>query len=152
MKAERRASRSGIATVNPATGQVIGQFEPHTQQEVQLRLQRAAETFCLFKATPINERGRLMMRIAGLLEREKAELARTMTLEMGKPVRAALQEAEKCALACRYYAENAARFLADEPAATKGSRSYVKYEPLGPVLAVMPWNFPFWQVFRFAAP
>jgi succinate-semialdehyde dehydrogenase/glutarate-semialdehyde dehydrogenase len=152
MNAERPASRSGIATVNPATGQIVRQFEPHTQQEVRLRLQRAAEAFCLFKDTPIDERGRLMMRIAGLLEREKAELARTMTLEMGKPLRAAVQEAEKCAVACRYYAENATRFLADEPAATKGSRSYVKYKPLGPVLAVMPWNFPFWQVFRFAAP
>ena len=93
-----------------------------------------------------------MKRTAEILEGTKNEFARTMTLEMGKPIRASVQEVEKCALACRYYAENAERFLRDEEAATGAARSFVRCQPLGPVLAVMPWNFPFWQVFRFAAP
>ena len=93
-----------------------------------------------------------MLRAAEVLESRKAEWARVMTLEMGKPIGAAVAEAEKCAWVCRYYAENAERFLADEPVATDAGSSFVRYQPLGPVLAVMPWNFPFWQVFRFAAP
>jgi succinate-semialdehyde dehydrogenase/glutarate-semialdehyde dehydrogenase len=143
---------SHIASINPATGQVLRQFEPHPDAEVQRRLHLAAQTFPIFKSTSIEDRGRLLIRVAELLEGEKRELARTMTLEMGKPLGAAVQEAEKCVKACRFYAENAAGFLADEPVPTKDSRSYVRYEPLGPVLAIMPWNFPFWQVFRFAAP
>jgi succinate-semialdehyde dehydrogenase/glutarate-semialdehyde dehydrogenase len=93
-----------------------------------------------------------MMAVASLLEREKEEFARLITLEMGKLLGAARDEVEKCARACRFYAENAERFLEDEPAQTDAARSYVRYEPMGPVLAIMPWNFPFWQVFRFAAP
>jgi succinate-semialdehyde dehydrogenase/glutarate-semialdehyde dehydrogenase len=94
----------------------------------------------------------MMTQAAELLERDKHQLAKTMTLEMGKPIRAAIQEAEKCAVSCRFYAENAARFLADEETVAGGGRSYVRFQPLGAVLAIMPWNFPFWQVFRFAGP
>ena len=106
----------------------------------------------LYGDRPFSERSRLMLRAAELLETEKHELGRMMTLEMGKPIRAAVQEAEKCARACRFYAEHAEEFLADRPAQTDATHSYVAYQPLGPVLAIMPWNFPFWQVFRFAAP
>jgi len=98
------------------------------------------------------ERAAVLTRAAELLQTEKSSWGRIMTLEMGKPIRAAIQEAEKCAFGCRYYAEHAEDFLADEPADIGSGRSYVRYQPLGPVLAVMPWNFPFWQVFRFAAP
>jgi succinate-semialdehyde dehydrogenase/glutarate-semialdehyde dehydrogenase len=93
-----------------------------------------------------------MLRAAEILENDKQDLGRLMTVEMGKPLRAAIQEAEKCAWACRFYAENAEAFLADEPVQTNATRTFVCYQPLGPVLAIMPWNFPFWQVFRFAAP
>lgn len=142
----------GIASINPATGRVMRQFEPHSATELQRRLKLAEETFRSFKKTPLAKRAHFLDRAAEILETKKAELGRTMTLEMGKPVRASIQEIEKCARACRYYAENGARFLADEPSDAKESRAYVRYEPLGPVLAVMPWNFPFWQVFRFIAP
>src|SRR5262249_6042682 len=108
--------------------------------------------FPRWRAVPFAERAARMTRAAELLDAHKQELGRVMTLEMGKPVGAAVAEAEKCAWVCRYYAEHAAAFLADEPVATDAGRSFVRYEPLGPVLAVMPWNFPFWQVFRFAAP
>jgi succinate-semialdehyde dehydrogenase / glutarate-semialdehyde dehydrogenase len=94
----------------------------------------------------------MMLRAAKVLEERKDHWARTMTLEMGKTLKAAIAEVEKCALGCRYYAENAARFLSDEPIQTEAAKSYVRFLPIGPVLAVMPWNFPFWQVFRFAAP
>jgi succinate-semialdehyde dehydrogenase / glutarate-semialdehyde dehydrogenase len=141
-----------IATVNPATEQVVREFEPHTDREIEARLCTALAAFEQHRRTSFPERVRLMTRVAAILDEEKRELGRTITLEMGKPIRAAIQEVEKCASACRYYAENAARFLADEETAVRDTRSYVRYQPLGPVLAVMPWNFPFWQVFRFASP
>ena len=146
------AVKAGLASINPATGQVLRQFERHSDEEVERRLARAAEAFRAYRRTPVAERARLMTRAGQLLESEKGDLGRLMTREMGKPLRAAIQEAEKCALACHYYAQNAARFLADEPASAGARRSFVRYQALGPVLAVMPWNFPFWQVFRFAAP
>jgi succinate-semialdehyde dehydrogenase/glutarate-semialdehyde dehydrogenase len=148
----RDVETRGIASINPANGRILRQFEPHSDLEVERRLQRAADAFGEYRRMPLAERARRMTRAAGILESEKSSFAHTMTREMGKPLRAAVQEAEKCALACRYYAENAARFLADEEATTGDTRTFVRYEPLGPVLAVMPWNFPFWQVFRFAAP
>ena len=141
-----------IATINPVTGVVVREFEPHGRREIAARLKRAVAAFEQQRRTAFEERARLMMRTAEILETEKRAWARIMTLEMGKPIRAAVQEEEKCAIACRYYAENAPRFLADEGASADGTRSFVRYQPLGPVLAVMPWNFPFWQVFRFAAP
>ncbi len=141
-----------MASINPATGKVTNEFELHSEEEVERRLGRATETFARQRRAPPAERAPLMTQAALILESEKRDLARLMTLDMGKPLRAAIQEAEKCALCCHYYADNAARFLADEAISSGATRSFVRYEPLGPVLAVMPWNFPFWQVFRFAAP
>ncbi|HEY1253032.1 MAG TPA: NAD-dependent succinate-semialdehyde dehydrogenase [Thermoanaerobaculia bacterium] len=141
-----------IASVNPANGETLRVFEPHSAQEVERRVALAADAFPRWRAVPFAEKAERLTRAADLLDAHKQELGRVMTLEMGKPVGAAAAEAEKCAWVCRYYAEHAAAFLADEPVATDAGRSFVRYEPLGPVLAVMPWNFPFWQVFRFAAP
>jgi succinate-semialdehyde dehydrogenase/glutarate-semialdehyde dehydrogenase len=141
-----------MASINPTTGKVVKEFEFHSEEEVERRLLRAVEAFAGQRRAPAAERAPLMTRVGLMLESEKRDLARLMTLEMGKPLRAAIQEAEKCAWCCHYYADNAARFLADETASSSATRSFVRYEPLGPVLAVMPWNFPFWQVFRFAAP
>jgi succinate-semialdehyde dehydrogenase / glutarate-semialdehyde dehydrogenase len=141
-----------IATINPATGEVVKTFDALTDAEVEGRVQRAADTFKTYRKVPFAERARMMIKAAEILETEKDAFGRIMTLEMGKPLRAAVAEAAKCATACRYYAENAERFLGDEIVETSAKRSFIRYLPLGPVLAVMPWNFPFWQVFRFAAP
>ena len=141
-----------IATVNPATGQVLKTFEPLTDAQLEVKLQRAADTFATYKKVPFAERAQMMLKAAAILESERQTFARIMTTEMGKTLQSAVDEAVKCAWVCRYYAENAERFLADEVVQTTASRSYIRYQPLGPVLAVMPWNFPFWQVLRFAAP
>jgi succinate-semialdehyde dehydrogenase/glutarate-semialdehyde dehydrogenase len=141
-----------IATINPATGQLVRKFEPLTDSEIDQKIQRSAETFSKYRNLPFAERARMMVNAASILEGEKESFARMMTTEMGKPFRAAVDEAAKCAWACRYYAENAEHFLADETVETTATRSYIHYQPLGPILAVMPWNFPFWQVIRFAAP
>jgi succinate-semialdehyde dehydrogenase/glutarate-semialdehyde dehydrogenase len=141
-----------IASINPATGETMRTFEPLSQPELDEKVQHARETFQTYRRTSFAERVPLMLRAAEILENEKKDLARIMTTEMGKPINAAVQEAEKCAWVCRYYAENAARHLADEIVETNATKSYVHFEPIGVVLAVMPWNFPFWQVFRFAAP
>jgi succinate-semialdehyde dehydrogenase/glutarate-semialdehyde dehydrogenase len=141
-----------IATINPATGRTLKTFEPLGPAELELRLARAADAFGVWRATPITERARRMTRAAEILESERRPLSELMVTEMGKTIHAAEAETAKCALGCRFYAERAARFLADEEVATEAERSWVRYQPLGPVLAVMPWNFPFWQVFRFAAP
>ncbi|HVR42297.1 MAG TPA: NAD-dependent succinate-semialdehyde dehydrogenase [Thermoanaerobaculia bacterium] len=142
----------GIATINPATGETIRSFEPIGDDELERRLALAAEAFGRHRKSSFEERARKMRKAADLLERDQRELAETITLEMGKPIRAALAEISKCALACGYYAANAAAHLADDHVKTEATESYVRYLPLGPVLAIMPWNFPFWQVFRFAAP
>src|SRR5207249_9443103 len=110
------------------------------------------ETFREHRRSSFSQRAAMMQRAAEILDSEKKAFARTMTLEMGKPINAAVQEAEKCAWVCRYYAENAEQHLADEVVETNAAKSFIRYQPLGVVLAVMPWNFPFWQVFRFAAP
>jgi succinate-semialdehyde dehydrogenase/glutarate-semialdehyde dehydrogenase len=141
-----------IATIDPASGQTLKIFEQLTDAQVEARVQRAADTFREYRKTTFAERSRKMVKAAEILEAEKGSLGRLMTLEMGKPLRAAVAEAAKCATACRYYAENAERFLADELVETSAKRSFIRYLPIGPVLAVMPWNFPFWQVIRFAAP
>jgi len=141
-----------IATTNPATGEQLRAFAALTDNEIDDKLQCAAETFRTYRSTRFADRAQMLTRAADILESEKAAFGRTMTIEMGKPLKAAIEEAAKCAWVCRYYAEHAARFLADEVVATNAARSYVRYQPLGPILAIMPWNFPFWQVFRFAAP
>lgn len=141
-----------IATVNPATGQVLKTFESLSDAQLEVKLQKAADAFSSYRKTPFADRARMMLKAGAFLESEKEHCARVMTTEMGKTFRSAVDEVVKCAWVCRYYAENAERFLADEIVETTAKRSYIRYLPLGPVLAVMPWNFPFWQVFRFAAP
>ncbi len=141
-----------IATDNPSTGELIQSFESLTGAEIEGKLQRAAQTFRSYRKVPFAERARWMLQAAAILDREKEAYAKVMTTEMGKTFRSAVDEVAKCAWVCRYYAENAEHFLADEMVETGAKRSYIRYQPLGPVLAVMPWNFPFWQVLRFAAP
>src|SRR5947207_6302650 len=141
-----------IASINPATGEKLKEFAAFDDAEIDKRLKRAEEAFAHHRREPFAKRAQLMMAAASLLEQEKDRLARTMTLEMGKLFRAAQEEIVKCIRGCRFYAENGERFLEDEAAQTDAAQSYVHYEPLGLVLAIMPWNFPFWQVFRFAAP
>lgn len=141
-----------IVTINPTTGDTLRTFDALTEKQIADKLELASATFRSYRATSFEVREPLMLRAAEILESDKREFARVMTTEMGKPIKAAEQEAEKCAWVCRYYAENARHHLADEVIQTNASKSYVTFQPLGPVLAVMPWNFPFWQVFRFAAP
>ncbi|MFF9405489.1 NADP-dependent succinic semialdehyde dehydrogenase [Streptomyces anandii] len=149
---------STIATVNPATGETLKTYEAMGEEEIERRLQLAEATFRTYRTTAFAERARLMDRAAGLLDEDQDEIARVMTTEMGKPVKQARAEAAKCAKAMRWYAEHAEELLADEEPAESdvkdsgASRALVRYRPLGPVLAVMPWNFPLWQVIRFAAP
>jgi succinate-semialdehyde dehydrogenase/glutarate-semialdehyde dehydrogenase len=141
-----------IATINPATGQTIKRFEALTDSQVDQKIQRAASAFPSFRKLSFADRAQMMRRAAEILESEKDSLAHLMTLEMGKTLRSAVDEAVKCAWACRYYAENAERFLADEPVETPASRSFIRYQPMGVILVIMPWNYPFWQAFRFIAP
>jgi succinate-semialdehyde dehydrogenase / glutarate-semialdehyde dehydrogenase len=141
-----------IATINPATGEVVKQFEALTDAQVDERIAKAAKAFQSFRKTSFADRAKWMLKAGEILEAEKAELGRLMTLEMGKTFSSAVAEAVKCATACQYYAENAAKFVADEVIETSATKSYIHYQPVGIVLAVMPWNFPFWQVFRFIAP
>jgi succinate-semialdehyde dehydrogenase/glutarate-semialdehyde dehydrogenase len=141
-----------IATVNPATGEVVQTFQALTTEQIESKLQFAVSAFRAERKTPFAERAKRMMKAAEILERDRERFGRLMTLEMGKPLKAAIAEAAKCATACRYYAENAEKLLADEVVETGAKKSFVRYLPLGPILAVMPWNFPFWQVIRFAAP
>jgi succinate-semialdehyde dehydrogenase / glutarate-semialdehyde dehydrogenase len=141
-----------MASINPFNGELLREFEQHSDEALEQKLRLAAERFRAYRDTPFAERTRMMLRAADILEQEKEKFGELMTREMGKPLKAAIQEAEKSAFGCRFYAENAERFLAREEAKTAATRSFVLYQPLGPVLAIMPWNFPFWQVFRFAAP
>ena len=141
-----------IATTNPATGQVLKTFEALTDSQIEAKLSLAARTFPTFRSLTFAARGAMMSNAADILESEKESLGRLMTTEMGKTYQSAVDEAVKCAWGCRYYAEKAEKFLADEVVATGASRSYIHYQPMGVILAVMPWNFPFWQVFRFIAP
>ncbi|MGH7935939.1 MAG: aldehyde dehydrogenase family protein, partial [Chthoniobacterales bacterium] len=141
-----------ITSINPATGEMLREFRALGAAEVEGKIGGAAKAFALHRRSSFPERSTILQEAAQLLEREVDSLARTMTLEMGKPIAGARAEVEKCAKVCRYYAENAERFLEEEPEQTSAARSSVRWQPLGPVLAIMPWNFPFWQVFRFAVP
>jgi succinate-semialdehyde dehydrogenase / glutarate-semialdehyde dehydrogenase len=141
-----------IATVSPITGQLLKSYESLSDAQLDAKLQKAADTFRSYRRVPFAERARMMLKAAAILENEKEKFGRMMTTEMGKTLRSAVDEAVKCAWVCRYYAENAEKFLADEVVETGAKKSFVKYQPMGAVLAVMPWNFPFWQVLRFAAP
>jgi succinate-semialdehyde dehydrogenase/glutarate-semialdehyde dehydrogenase len=137
---------------NPATGELLASFDELGPQQVEDKLARARVASGKHRRTSVAARAAAMSRAAAIMERDKQRFGTLMTQEMGKTLKSAIAEAEKCALVCRYYAENAERHLADEIIATGAARSYTRCLPLGPVLAVMPWNFPFWQVFRFAAP
>lgn len=141
-----------IATINPANGVTLRTFEPLSDLELELKIERANTAFRKHRYASFAERAAKMSEAAKILENDKDRFARTITTEMGKPVKAAGDEVLKCAWACRYYADNAGRMLADEVVETNASKSYIHYQPLGVILAVMPWNFPFWQVFRFACP
>jgi len=145
-----------IAVVNPATGETIEQFTEHTTEEVETRVQRAQDAFDALRETTYAERGVWMKKAADILESEVPELATMLVIEMGKPITQAEAEVLKCAKNMRFYADNAEKFLADEPledaSTVNASSAYLHYQPLGVVLAVMPWNYPLWQVIRFAAP
>jgi succinate-semialdehyde dehydrogenase/glutarate-semialdehyde dehydrogenase len=141
-----------IASISPVTGETVRTFEPLSAEALEARLQCAADAYRRHRRTTFAERARAMLRAADILESEKEAFGRIMVTEMGKTLKAAMDEATKSAWGCRYYAENAERFLADEEIRTSASRSFVAFQPIGPILAIMPWNFPFWQVFRFAAP
>jgi succinate-semialdehyde dehydrogenase/glutarate-semialdehyde dehydrogenase len=148
----RGRGKASILSVNPATGETLATFQPLPDAELEAKLERAGTAFHAYRGLPFAARGRMIKRVADILEEERQPFGRLITTEMGKPLKAAVEEVMKCAWACRYYAEHAEALLADEVVATAATRSFVRYQPLGPVLAVMPWNFPFWQVFRFAAP
>jgi len=144
-----------IATVNPATGETIKAFDPLSVEELDAKLARADKTFRSYRLTTFAERAGWMRAAADILDKEADAVAAVMTTEMGKTLKAAKAEAQKCAKACRFYAEHAEAYLADEPVdpgAVGAKKAFTRYLPIGPVLAVMPWNFPLWQAMRFAAP
>src|SRR5213595_1147447 len=141
-----------FASINPASGEKLKEFSPFDDAEIEKRLSRAEQAFKRYRRTTLAARAELLHGVSELLFQETKTFAEIITREMGKLFRDSVAEIEKCARGCRFYAENGARFLEEEPAQTDAAESYVEYQPLGPVLAVMPWNFPFWQVFRFATP
>src|SRR6202161_4794319 len=141
-----------IASINPATGEVVKTFQALSDAEIEKKLQLAVGAFRAERTTPFRTRAKRMLMAVEILERDKDKFAHLMTLEMGKTYKSTVAEAVKCTTACRYYAEKAEKFMADEIVETGAKKSFVRYLPIGPILAVMPWNFPFWQVIRFAAP
>ena len=141
-----------IQTINPTTGEVLETFEPYSQEQINAALDQARQAFLKWRATSFAERAKHLHSVASYLRDHKTDLARIAVLEMGKSITEAEAEVEKCAWNCDYFAKNAGRILADEKVATNATESYVAFRPLGVVLAIMPWNFPYWQVFRFAAP
>ncbi|MBE9042899.1 NAD-dependent succinate-semialdehyde dehydrogenase [Pleurocapsales cyanobacterium LEGE 10410] len=141
-----------IATINPTTGETLQTFTPLSDAEIETKLSLAQSTFEQYRHTTFAQRSQWLNNAADILEQDSLKFAQIMTTEMGKTLQSAIAEAEKCAKVCRFYAEKAEEFLADVSIASDASHSYVAYQPLGTILAVMPWNFPFWQVFRFAAP
>ena len=141
-----------VASINPTTGETLETFAETAPAQLERVLDQALAAYQSWRRCSYGQRAQAMRQAARLLRERKAQHARTMALEMGKPLPQGEAEAEKCAWVCDYYAEHAERFLADEPRETDGSKAFVRFDPIGPVLAIMPWNFPFWQVFRFAAP
>ena len=141
-----------IQSINPATGEVLRSFEPLTAEAIKAKIAISHQAFLNYGEIPLEHRALCMRKLAGILEHEVEEFAALLTAEMGKTLVSARGEVLKCAIGCRYYAENAARILQEEPVPTEGNNSYVRWDPLGIILAVMPWNFPFWQVFRFLCP
>lgn len=141
-----------IATINPATGETLQTFTPLTPQEIDYKLNLAVSAFQDYRLTSLNFRGEKLVKTAEILETNIEKYAQLMTIEMGKPIKQAVAEINKCASVCRFYAENGANFLTPKYINTDATKSYVTYQPLGAILAVMPWNFPFWQVFRFLSP
>jgi succinate-semialdehyde dehydrogenase / glutarate-semialdehyde dehydrogenase len=141
-----------IASINPATGELTKRFDPHTDGEIESALDRAVSAFQKHRRSSFAERAAKLRHAAEMLEKEREHFARIITSEMGKLLRGSVDEIEKCAHGCRFYADHGEKFLSEEIVSSDAGRSYVRYEPLGAVLAIMPWNFPFWQVFRFAAP
>src|SRR4029077_16343262 len=141
-----------IASINPATGELSKRFDPHTDAEVESALDRAVSAFEKHRRSSFAERAVKLQHAAEKLEKEREHLALIITSEMGKLLRGSIDEIAKCARGCRYYAEHGEKFLSEQIVSSDAGRRYVRYEPLGAVLAIMPWNFPFWQVFRFAAP
>jgi succinate-semialdehyde dehydrogenase/glutarate-semialdehyde dehydrogenase len=139
-------------TVNPATGETLATFPTATTEEIESALLRSRRAFDVWRNTPVRERARLLTRAAQALEDDAEAYGYLMAVEMGKPVPQGAGEAKKCGWVCRYYAEHAEDFLARRPAESDGQDAFIRHDPLGPILAIMPWNFPFWQVFRFAAP
>ena len=140
-----------IESINPANGKQLRHFDLLTAEAIREKIALAAAAFRAYASVPLEHRALCMRKLAAILEHETDDLATLITLEMGKPLHAARQEVLKCANACRYYADNAARILASESIPTE-NHTYVRWDPLGVILAVMPWNFPFWQVFRFLVP
>ncbi len=139
-------------SINPYNGQVVGRYTSLTQKELEERLSNSQKAFASWRNVPLTERCKLLKKAATVLRDNVEEYARMITLEMGKPLKESRSEVTKCAWVCDYYAENAPAFLADETISTDAHKSYVRHDPIGGVLAIMPWNFPFWQVFRYAAP
>ncbi|MEO6219505.1 MAG: NAD-dependent succinate-semialdehyde dehydrogenase [Ginsengibacter sp.] len=139
-------------SINPYNGKLLQTFSSHSKTEINVILEKADNTFRKEKDVPVSQRSKMMSKAGKLLEKNIDKYARTISLEMGKPICEARSEVQKCAWACEFYAENAEDFLADEIIKTDASESFISYDPLGCILAIMPWNFPFWQVFRFAVP
>jgi succinate-semialdehyde dehydrogenase/glutarate-semialdehyde dehydrogenase len=141
-----------IASINPATGELTKRFDPHTDSEIEKALDRAVSAFEKHRASSFAERAATLRHAAEMLEKDREHFARIITSEMGKLLRGSIDEIGRCARGCRFYAEHGEKFLSEQIVSSDAGRSYVRYDPLGVVLAIMPWNFPFWQVFRFAAP
>ncbi|HYZ72800.1 MAG TPA: aldehyde dehydrogenase family protein, partial [Chthoniobacterales bacterium] len=147
-----KAQRAEFRAINPSTGEVVRAYQGHDQQEVDAILQTVRSAYRSWRSTDFETRANLMRHAAEVLRRRAAEFSELMAAEMGKPLKDGRAEIEKCAIACEYFADNAARFLQPQNMQIEGARAFVTFNPLGVVLALMPWNFPFWQVFRFAAP
>jgi acyl-CoA reductase-like NAD-dependent aldehyde dehydrogenase len=143
---------SQIQTVNPATGKVIETYDNETAEDVSRKVRQARDAFAKWKKTELGERSELMRKLGRVMRKNREEYGRLVTEEMGKPVRQSIAEIEKCAWVCDYYAEHAEAFLRDQIIPTEFRKSFVSFEPLGVVASIMPWNFPFWQVMRFAVP